>query len=70
VATKNVDKIVGSTLSGGLVDYYTSYSWLCFNTDHKMNVVFLTVVDVMKHILRLVNYCKNIITPTQPTFLP
>jgi len=24
----------------------------------------------MKHILRLVNYCKNTITSTQPTFLP
>jgi len=24
----------------------------------------------MKHMLRLVNYCKNIITSTQPTFLP
>jgi len=24
----------------------------------------------MKHILQLVNYCKNIITSTQPTFLP
>ena len=26
--------------------------------------------DFMKHILRLVNYCKNTITSTQPTFLP
>jgi len=24
----------------------------------------------MKHILRLVNYCKNATTSTQPTFLP
>ena len=24
----------------------------------------------MKHILRLINYCKNIITSTQPTFSP
>jgi len=26
--------------------------------------------EMMKHTLRLVNYCKNTITSTQPTFLP
>ena len=34
--------------------------WAVFN----QNLIY------MKHILRLVNYCKNIITSTQPTFLP
>jgi len=29
-----------------------------------------TINDIMKHILRLVNYCKNTITSTQPTLLP
>jgi len=35
-----------------------------------VSVTAATAPALMKHILRLVNYCKNTTTSTQPTFLP
>jgi len=37
---------------------------------HDLQNVKSVQFDFMKHILRLVDYCKNIITSTQATFLP